>query len=74
MNRMELHFVWLAVFVLSLPGMGGAGQKRPAVSLPVLTWHVEAAPERKIPLGSGAVIAVSGRAAFTGLALDKAGV
>ncbi len=74
MNRMELHFLWLAVFVLSLPGVGGAGQKRPALPLPVLTWNREAVAERKIPLGSGACIAVSGRAAIAGLALDKAGV
>lgn len=74
MDRMELRFLWLALFVLSLSGMGGAGQQRSAVPMPVLIWKIEATPKRKILLGSGAHIAVSGRAALAGLALDKAGI
>lgn len=74
MNRMEVQFLWLAVFVLALPGLGGTAVRRPVCPAVPLSMKMEVPSDRKIPLGGGAYLAVSGRAAIAGLALDKAGV
>lgn len=74
MNRMEVQFLWLAVFVLSLPGVGGTAVRRTIFPAAPLSVTIEAPAERKIPLGGSAYLAVSGRAAVSGLVLDKAGV
>lgn len=73
MDRMELHFLWLAVLVLAMPGPGGTGIRAPLPLRPAVVME-RSVPVREVRLGKTAAIAVSGRAAIAGLALDKAGV